>query len=289
MERRYNMIFPVELRHMTTGNIRKMTARLAGPVEYSLPIGDQIISLNNKIGREITLKHTGKINCIACNRAIKKSFNQGYCFPCSQSLAECDICIVRPERCHFDEGTCRDPHWAQSHCFQPHFIYLSVASGVKVGITRESQVPTRFIDQGATQALPIIKVKSRYLSGLIEVIFSKNTSDKTNWRKMLQADNTIPQDEFLSTCEELLGKARPEIEKLSEKFGHDAIELLDNREIISISYPIDTYLSKISSFNFDKTPEVSGILQGIKGQYLVLDKGVLNIRKFSGYELDISE
>jgi hypothetical protein len=48
------------------------------------------------------------------------------------------------------------------------------------------------------------------------------------------------------------------------------------------------YPTKVVSLNFDKTPVISGVLEGIKGQYLLLDVGVLNIRKFSSYNLTLS-
>ena len=272
---------------MPTGNIQKMTAQLDSPVEYSLPLGSESIALNPYLGQTITLRHTGGINCIACNRQIKKTFNQGFCFPCSQSLAQCDICIVRPERCHFDKGTCREPDWAQSHCFQPHFVYLSVTSGIKVGITRGTQIPTRFIDQGATQALPILKVKTRLIAGLIEVTLAKQISDKTNWRKMLQGSSDLSVDEIKTVRKTLLDSASQQIEKIRNDDSDDAIEVLTEQEIITINYPVQNYLTKISSFNFDKTPEISGVLQGIKGQYLIFDSGVLNIRKFAGYEIEL--
>ena len=133
------------------GNLLKMTSQLQqDTVLYSLPIGSEQVPLNPYIGKTIRLEYSGQINCIACGRKTKKSFNQGYCFPCMRSLAECDMCIVRPEQCHFDQGTCRDEQWALRHCMQEHIVYLANSSGLKVGITRHTQIPTRWIDQGAT-------------------------------------------------------------------------------------------------------------------------------------------
>lgn len=273
---------------MSQGNIRKMTAELQMPVQYALPVGSDSLPINPHLGEKITLIHTGKINCIACNRSIKKSYNQGYCFPCVQKLAECDICIVRPERCHYDQGTCREPDWALEHCMQPHFVYLAVSSGIKVGITRHTQIPTRWIDQGATQAIPIFKVQTRLQSGLIETALSEYVSDKTNWRKMLQANHDIEADELRTKKDELLSLAATRINELRQQLGEDNIELLIDQDITNISYPVQEFPKKISSLNFDKTPEISGTLLGIKGQYLILDCGVLNIRKFAGYEIDVA-
>ena len=170
------------------GNIEKMRATLAEPVQYALPVGDFHLPMNELIGQPLKLVHTGRIHCVACGRLTKKSFNQGYCYPCFTKLAQCDSCIVKPELCHFAEGTCREPEWGMAHCMIPHVVYLANSSGLKVGITRHSQIPTRWLDQGATQALPILAVQSRFQSGLAEVIFKDFVADKTDWRAMLKGD-----------------------------------------------------------------------------------------------------
>ncbi|NCX94631.1 MAG: DUF2797 domain-containing protein, partial [Gammaproteobacteria bacterium] len=108
----------------------------AGQVEYSLSLGEANIALNDYLGQPITLMHTGKLYCIACGREVKKTFQQGYCFVCTQKLAECDTCLIKPERCHYHLGTCREPSWGEQHCLKDHYVYLANASGLKVGITR---------------------------------------------------------------------------------------------------------------------------------------------------------
>jgi hypothetical protein len=72
---------------------------------------------------------------------------------------------MKPETCHYHLGTCREPDWAQNHCFRPHIVYLANSSGVKVGITRKTQIPTRWLDQGASQALPIFEVQQPFVIG----------------------------------------------------------------------------------------------------------------------------
>ncbi len=138
-----------------SGNLRKMRVEDASPVRYFMRFNELEVEMNPLIGRPVTLAFSGRIQCIACGRVSKKSFNQGYCFPCFRSLARCDRCIVSPELCHFHLGTCREPDWGQANCMQPHVIYLANSSGVKVGITRRSQLPTRWIDQGAVEAVPL--------------------------------------------------------------------------------------------------------------------------------------
>jgi hypothetical protein len=266
------------------GPVQKMSARLDEPVQYELAVGGQRVAINPYIGKPIKLTYTGQMFCVHCNRAIKKSFNQGYCYPCFTSLAQCDMCIMKPETCHFDAGTCREPDWAQKFCFQPHIVYLANSSGIKVGITRHTQIPTRWIDQGAVQALPIFKVPSRYISGLVEVAIAKHISDKTSWQQMLKSrsesiDLVEKRDELIELC-------ATELAEISDRFGPEAIKRLDNEAIVDIHYPVNSYPVKIQSFNLDKNPEVSGVLRGIKGQYLLLDSGVINIRKYSGYEVE---
>lgn len=267
------------------GTLRKMRTELASPVRYRLPVGEDEYSLNELIGRVIKLYYTGQVFCVNCGRKTKKSFSQGYCFPCSQKLASCDMCIVRPERCHFHEGTCREPEWGEANCMQPHIVYLANTSGLKVGITRHSQIPTRWMDQGASQAIPILKAKSRYLSGLIEVEFAKHIADKTNWRNLLK--NTADPIDLITERTRLLTALSPMIETLKQRFSDDeALIVIDDADVVEISYPVTQYPEKITSHNFDKNPEVVGELQGIIGQYLILDTGVINIRKFTGYEVD---
>lgn len=268
------------------GNIKKMQVELSSPVKYQLPIGDELVDMNELIGKNIKLEYQGEINCIACGRKTKKSFAQGHCYPCFRDLASCDMCIMKPETCHYEAGTCRQPEWGEEHCFQAHYVYLANSSGVKVGITRGTQVPTRWIDQGAGQALPIFKVQTRLQSGLLEVELKNHVSDRTDWRKMLKA---IPMPiDLVEVRDRIVAESSTAIEALKKQFGEEAIQFLPDAELVEIQYPVVNYLEKIKSFNFDKQEVIEGVLQGIKGQYLILDGGVLNIRKFSGYNITLS-
>lgn len=256
------------------------------PVQYQLPLDDKLIALNSYIGKTIKLTYAGEIHCVECGRKTKKSYNQGFCYPCFQSLAKCDMCIMKPEICHYHQGTCREPEWGEKFCMQDHYVYLANSSGIKVGITRGTQIPTRWIDQGASEALPIFKVSNRLLSGKLEVAIKNHVSDRTDWRKMLKGtaehiDLAATRDELVKACEE-------EIIKIEKEFGQSEINFLDEKQI-NIEFPIKNYPDKVKSLNFDKTSEIEGVLQGIKGQYLILDTGVLNIRKFGGYLVEFSD
>ncbi|MEZ8140558.1 hypothetical protein A1OO_13695 [Enterovibrio norvegicus FF-33] len=267
---------------MTTGTLSKMKSTLDSSVQYSLPVGENDIALNDLIGKSLTLTYTGNIYCDACGNKTKKSFSQGHCFPCTRKLARCDMCILKPETCHFAEGTCREPEWGEKFCMTDHVVYLSNTSGLKVGITRASQIPTRWIDQGATQALPILKVKSRHLSGLVEIAIAEFLADKTNWRTMLKGDNA--DIDLKEEARRILPKIDAKIFSLRLQYGFDAVEPIQH-DIVEISFPVTEHPTKITSLNFDKEPVVSGVLKGIKGQYLLFDTGVINIRKFTGYEI----
>jgi len=264
------------------GTLSKMTSEFGDPVSYALPLGDERLALNELLGKHLNLHYTGNIYCDNCGRATKRSFSQGHCYPCMQKLAACDMCILKPEQCHYHEGTCREPGWGDTHCMIHHIVYLANTSGVKVGITRESQVPTRWIDQGATQALPIFRVATRQISGIVEVELAKAMADKTNWRAILRGDSDPINLQARARTE--IPLIEPALADIRERFGADTIEVLAANGV-AINYPVMVYPDKIKSFNFDKNPVVEGTLIGIKGQYLMFDTGVINIRKFTGYEV----
>jgi len=243
------------------------------------------ILLNDLIGSDIKLIFLGEINCLACGVVTKKSFSQGYCFPCMRKLPECDMCILKPELCHYAQGTCRDPVWGEKHCMKTHIVYLSNTGNVKIGITRLQNVPSRWIDQGATQALPIFAVENRLISGLVEIAIKNHVADKTNWRKMLQG--VAEPIDLHKLRDSLISQSIDELNDIKSKYGDNSIEAVDEK-IIDIKFPVLEYPIKIKSFNFDKNPIVQGKLMGIKGQYLIFDTAVINIRKFGGYNCNIS-
>jgi hypothetical protein len=261
---------------MPIGVIKKMQTEFVegGPVEYTLPVGSELVSLNLKIGKGIGLRFTGKIFCVHCGTQIKKSFSQGYCYKCFVTLPETDMCIVSPEKCHFAAGTCRNSDWGRAHCFIEHTIYLANSSGPKVGITRSYQRLHRWMDQGAIQALPLAVVPNRLMAGKVEVILKKFISDRTDWRKMLKGD--VNEIDLEAEAAELVDHL-PDIME---------IDILDEVEV-KIQYPVASYPRAVKSFNLDREPIISGTLQGIKGQYLIFDNGVINMRKYGGYEVDV--
>ncbi len=259
--------------------LSKMETRSEIPVHYKIIHGQESFDISSLVGKELKLTFAGNIFCENCGKKIKKSYSQGYCFQCTIKLASCDLCILKPETCHYEKGTCREPQWGEENCFKGHVIYLANSSGLKVGITRATQVPTRWMDQGATSALPILEVKNRFISGQVEVLFKKLISDKTDWRKMLKGD---PEPVDLLVMRDKL------LKDLEEELKAFEVKVLDSPVWI-FKYPVEKYPEKVTSFNLDKHPLIQSKLIGIKGQYLIFESGVLNIRSHTGYEVTLEE
>ncbi|KJK06501.1 MULTISPECIES: DUF2797 domain-containing protein [Pseudomonas] len=270
------------------GSISKMSARLdASVVQYAFRLGEQEVPVNPLIGKTLRLEYLGAIHCSHCGRKTKTSFSQGYCYPCMTKLAQCDVCIMAPEKCHYDQGTCREPSWGEQFCMTDHVVYLANSSGIKVGITRATQLPTRWLDQGASQALPIVRVATRQQSGLVEDLFRSQVADRTNWRALLKGDAEAV--DLLAVRDQLFDSCAEGLTALQARFGLQAVQPLSDGEVLEIRYPVEAYPSKIVSFNLDKNPVAEGTLLGIKGQYLIFDTGVINIRKYTAYQLAVHQ
>lgn len=270
------------------GSISKMSARLETPlVQYAFRLGDSEVPVNPLLGTTVRLEYLGAIHCTHCGRKTKTSFSQGYCYPCMSKLAQCDVCIMAPEKCHYDQGTCREPAWGEQFCMTDHIVYLANSSGLKVGITRASQLPTRWLDQGASQALPIMRVATRQQSGLVEDLFRAHVPDRTNWRALLKGDAEAV--DLVAVRDQLFEQCAEGLQALHARFGLQAIQPLSDAQTVDIRYPVEAYPSKIVSFNLDKNPVAEGTLLGIKGQYLIFDTGVINIRKYTAYQLAVHQ
>ncbi len=267
------------------GSLSKMAVRLGETAQYAFRLDEQEVPVNPLLGKRVRLEFLGAIHCTHCGRKTKKSFSQGYCYPCFTKLAQCDSCIVSPEKCHFDAGTCREPEWGERYCMTDHVVYLANSSGVKVGITRASQIPTRWLDQGASQALPIFRVATRQQSGLVEDLLRTQVADKTNWRALLKGD-AVPLD-LPAIRDQLLESCAEGIAALQQRFGLQAIQPVGDADVLEIRYPVEAYPTKVASHDLEKTPVVEGILRGIKGQYLILDTGVINLRKYTAYQVAV--
>lgn len=259
------------------GNLRKMKVELGNPIQYTMKLGEKILAMNDFIAKKISIKHLGQIHCISCGKVTSKSFAQGYCFPCFKNGPENAECVIRPEMCEGHLGKGRDLNWENQNHVQPHVVYLAVSSGLKVGVTRQTQIPTRWIDQGAWKIILLAETPYRQMAGEIEVELKEYISDKTNWQRMLK--NELAEDL------DIIDEKYDLVERLPEIYQEYVSE---NDEITILNFPVNQYPVKVKSINLDKLPEFENTLVGIKGQYLIFEDGqVMNIRKHGGYEVEI--
>lgn len=256
---------------MYTGIIRDLKPLLGEDgVLYRLLLDEQEIPLNPLIGTTVKLTFAGEKRCINCGRKANKLFNNGSCWPCFQRLATNDLCQVKPSLCHYE--TCREPEWGDAHCMIPTYVYLAKSSDIKVGITRN--VPGRWMDQGAVEAVPIALVPTRKMAGDLELFLTGFMADKTNWRKMLKGE--VVETPILEVRERVFGLIPDDFK------GY----LLPDETVRHFNYPVAEVPAKITSHDIEKAP-AEGRLLGIKGNYLILNTGVLNVPKFTGYRVTL--
>jgi hypothetical protein len=261
---------------MYSGNLLKLQSKHTSPVEYDLPIGKTMVNLNQHLGKVLHFRFTGEIHCISCGVRTKKSFSQGYCYKCFLTVPQTEEDVLHPEKCQAHLGIARDMEWAQRNCLINHHVYLSDTSQLKVGVTRIHQVPTRWIDQGASQVISLALTPNRHLAGMIEVSMKSHLADKTQWKTMLMSNAKTVN----------LLETKRKIETLIPAEYQQFLNADDT--IYEFSYPFIEKPMVKQSVNFDNHPLFEGRLIGIKGQYLLFDNGnALNIRKFAGYNVEL--
>ena len=253
------------------------------PINYFLDVESGFLHLNQLLGKTIRVEHSGS-QCLNCGLS-KPIFRQGHCQSCFFDSPATGDWIMRPElsKAHLGQED-RDLEYESKMQLQPHTVYLALSSHLKVGVTRKSQLPTRWIDQGAHQATIILEVPNRYLAGVGEVALKNFFSDKTNWRKMLKGE--VEPISLVERRDEILAHAKPQLDELKKRFGLHAIQEIEDVEDYEFEFPVLEFPTKVTTHNFDKNPTVEGTLKGIKGQYLILDTGVINIRKFTAYHIE---
>jgi len=257
--------------------LTKMQSELVRPVQYYLVWKNDFLNVNQLLNKVISLEHIG-FECLSCG-AEKKIFRQGFCYDCFYSSPLAGDWIIRPElsTAHLNIEN-RNIEYEKEVQLQPHIVYLSFSSHLKVGVTRKTQIPYRWIDQGAVLALPIVEVPNRYLAGVTEVVLKNYFSDKTNFRKMLQ-NQVISID------------LNQEKNRAKAYLPKEIIPYYQNEcsQITEITYPVLQYPKKVNTLNLQSNPIYKGQLVGIKGQYLIFkDERVLNLRNFEGYKIRMS-
>ena len=260
---------------MYEGVLKKMRTVFSSPIEYYLDMETDFINVNQLLHRTIGIKFV-KFECLNCHLE-RPIYRQGFCKSCFFEIPQAADWIIRPElsTAHLDKED-RDLVYEKKMQLQPHIVYLANSSTIKVGVTRKNQIPTRWIDQGAHEAIEIVEVPNRYLAGITEVALKDHVSDKTNWRKMLT--NTIEDIDL-----------NAEKERLSAYIPKETLPYLKTHaQETHLEFPVTKYPEKVKSLNLDKTPEYTGTLKGIKGQYLIFeDSTVFNIRANEGYVVNI--
>lgn len=257
------------------GDLEKMRVAAGIPITYRL---GEDFDVNALIGQRINMTFTGNIHCCVCGKKIPKVYGEGYCYPHFRDDPANAPCVVRPELCEAHEGRGRDPDWERDHHVTPHVVYLADSGGIKVGVTRAANTPSRWIDQGAHRALVIAETPYRQLAGQIEVSLKGEFGDKTNWRRMLSGACDGAVD---------LVAARA---RAGEVLASDlAAYLTLDAEPVTLAYPLGCPPGKVQSINLTKTPEVEARLEGIRGQYLIFEGGlVFNVRRHTGFEVCLS-
>ena len=259
------------------GVLSKMETEYGNPIQYYLVFENSFLNVNQLLDKSIEINFVG-YQCLNCNKK-KKIFRQGFCYECFYSSAAVGDWIMKPELSTAHLGIeDRDLAYEEKVQLQPHIVYLALSSEIKVGVTRKTQVPTRWIDQGANEAIAIVEVPNRYLAGITEVALKDHYADKTNWRKMLT--NDIEAVDLVSE--------RLKLENLIPTEVRDYF-YSEKNDLYHMDYPVLQYPSKVKSLNLDKTPTFQGKLTGIKGQYLLFEDGtVFNVRGSEGYVVSIA-
>jgi hypothetical protein len=254
------------------GVLSKMQTEFGDPIQYYLVFENSFLNMNQVLNKELEINFEG-YQCLNCGKK-KKIYRQGFCYDCFYSSPAVGDWIMKPELSTAHLGIAdRDLAYEEQVQLQPHIVYLALSSEVKVGVTRKTQVPTRWIDQGASQAISIVEVPNRYLAGITEVALKSHYTDKTNWRKMVQ--NDIVHVDLVAEKLKLEKLIPAEV----QEFYH-----LEKNDVYQIHFPVLNYPKKVSSLNLDKEPNFKGKLVGIKGQYLIFEDGtVFNVRSFEGY------
>ena len=258
-----------------TGALNKMITMHENPVRYALSIGDDMLSVNGLIDKQIDINFTHKHFCF-CEKTVDKVFRNNFCYECFFNNPAAGDAIFRPElsTAHLGIGD-RDLEFEQRYQLQPHVVYLANSGGLKVGVTRQAQKLTRWMDQGANSTIVLAETTNRYEAGQIEVALKDFVSDKTHWQRMLK--NHIEEIDLVAEKTRLIKELPKELQKFASA----------NNEVYNFVYPVEEYPQKVKSVNLSKDDSFSGKLVGIKGQYLIFDQGgVLNVRSHEGYIVD---
>jgi hypothetical protein len=270
-----------------TGRLDGLEAYVESPgdVAHRLWVGDGAVELDAHRGVGLMIEFSGRITCRHCGAATARSYGDGHCYPCFKRLASCDLCVVSPDRCHYHLGTCREPDWGTRFCMQPHFVYLANSAGLKIGITREGNLPGRWIEQGATQGAIVARTRTRHQAGCIEAALRRYVADKTNSRALLRGD--ARELDLVAEWQMLFEATRAALRRAIAPFGTD-IAFETTLAPQAFRYPVVAYPEHQPRLRLDPSSPVVGRLLGAKGPYLLFDTGVFNVREHTSYHVALS-
>jgi hypothetical protein len=254
-----------------TGPLEKMQTHLATTVTYYLSLGNDLLKMNDLLGKTLLFEDLQHYTCF-CGQIVPKVFRQNFCYECFFTKPEAGEAIFNPEKskAHLGEAD-RDLVYEQSYQLQPHVVYLAQSGGVKVGVTRAAQLPTRWIDQGASEAIVLAKTINRFEAGQIEVFLKNHFSDKTVWQRMLKNE---------SDGADLLREKERAIALLPKEWS---VFVTNDQEVVRLQYPVSSWPTKTKSIKIEKEGKFTGVLTGIRGQYLIFDDAfVMNVRSQEG-------
>jgi hypothetical protein len=243
--------------------------------DYRLIVGDESEPLNDKLGFGIRIGYTGVCVCSACGMAVNKLYGGPYCYDCFTSLARCDLCVMSPSRCHFAQGTCREPQWGEAFCMQAHYVYLANSSGAKVGITRKGRERSRWLDQGASQAVAIAETPTRQAAGDLELVLSRVLSDRTDWRRLVRGP--VPDIDLVGLVPQLRDRVPANV----------PADWIRTFTPVDIAYPVRDYAPPRRCKLEQAGAEICDNLVGIKGQFLLLSQGAFNVAEHQGREVEV--
>lgn len=269
---------------LASGVLHGLRGRAGDPVRYTLEVGDDALPLDARLGEPLSFETDGSAVCAACERATDKRFGGGYCYRCFTTLARCDLCVVSPDRCHYEQGTCREPAWGLAHCMRGHVVYLANTGGAKVGITHPGNVPGRFIEQGAALALVVLSTRTRAQAGHVEKALGRYVREQGDWRALVAG--SVMDVDLDAELVRLRRLADPAIAALAERFP-GAIEWLDSPQRHAFRYPVLRYDSPTRQLRIEPGRAVGGVLLGIRGGYLLFDRGVLNVRAHASLRVTV--
>ena len=266
--------------------IASPSSTIGEEVEYKFQMFDvlkelPLIDMCDWVGKELTWKFDGVVNCVVTGEAMNQAYRMGMSQKAFfESPISCPS-IINPELSTIHTGVAlRDRDFEERYHNVPHVVYLSRTNKLKVGVTGLGREQFRWNDQGAVEGIQLCVTPYRQLAGEIEVALKEHMNDKTHWLGMLKDVTRFPDEllELKDECFELLG---PNYEPFFS----------DDDTVHSINYPVQKYPLKVKSLKLNKEPNGTGVISGIKGQYLILEDGrVMNVRAHEGcrVELEIS-